>query len=70
MSYKKTDKMKLLELQLEEPIHKFLRREYKESGVTITSLSTMLYKKTGMKIGRATIWKWLKLFNIRSKEWT
>ena len=69
MPYKKTDKMKLTELYLSEPIQKFLRREYREKGVSIVELTKMLNKKTGMKTEQSTVWKWLKTFNIRRKLW-
>jgi hypothetical protein len=65
----KTDKMKVAELYIEEPIDKFLRREYHKKGVTVVSLTELLNQKTGLGIGTVTVWKWLKAFNIRRKEW-
>jgi hypothetical protein len=65
----KTDKMRIVEIFIEEPIQKFLRREYRENGVSITKLTEILNKKSGTRTERSTIWKWLKLFNIRRKKW-
>lgn len=69
MSIIKTDKMRIVEIFIEEPIQKFLRREYRENGISITKLTEILNKKSGTRTERSTVWKWLKIFNIRRKVW-
>jgi hypothetical protein len=69
MAVIKTDKMRIAEIFLEEPIEKFLRREYRKEGSSIIKVTKVLNKKTGMKMEQSTVWKWLKMFNIRRKTW-
>jgi transposase len=66
---KKTDKMKYIEIFLEEPLQKFLIREYSKLGSTVSTLQKLIQEKTGIEVSRATVWKWLKHFKIRSKTW-
>jgi len=67
MAKDKTDKIIVTELHLGEPLKKFLRREYKER--TISELTALIIKKTGLHLHRTTVWSWLKLYNIRRKQW-
>lgn len=67
MAKSKTDKIIVTELCLGEPLKKFLRREYKTR--TISEVTELIIKKTGLQIHRTTVWNWLKLYNIRRKQW-
>ena len=64
---KKTDKMVITELFLGEELKAFLQREYQPR--TVTTLALLLSEKTGQKINRSTVWKWLKFYKIRTKRW-